>query len=359
MASEFKKLAIICEEFAVPSPAQQLVDRFLIGYPRDGQFHRAAELKIAVSLAGSENSAELQRRHKDFPDRFWDGLTRDADAVLIVLRNRGAVARAGLTNVLESLRPGTPVFIHGALAMTGTQALGLRRFSESRNIPLVSGSALSVTWRLPEIDLPQDTPLKEALIVVQGEFLNGEIDALESLLPIIERRRGGESGVRRIRYLQDAEVWRAGDKKEWSWPLLASAISRSDSPQGDPVTDGRTQDLVGLGLVPKLARHPRAWLLDHRDGLRTTLLVLDDVVADYNFAVQSREGKIWSAQLYRPPRPAEHEYSRLAEVLEDYFGTGKPPWSIDRSCLIAGLLEAFTRTTNHTGKWIDTLNLTP
>ena len=134
----------------------------------------------------------------------------------------------------------------------------------------------------------------------------------------------------------------------------ASALSRSHSPQGDPVVDGRTQDLVGLGLVPKLARHPRGWRLEHRDGLHSTILVLDGVVADFNFAVRARDGSIVSAQLYRAPAPAEQHFSRLTAVLEDFFRTGKAPWPVERNLLIAGLLEAFSRPASRSGKVVPT-----
>jgi len=177
------------------------------------------------------------------------------------------------------------------------------------------------------------------------------------LLPVIERRRGGESGVRSIRFLEGKELWKAGDKGNWSWPLLAAALSRSHSPQGDPVLDGRTQDLVGLGLVPKLARNPRGWLLEHQDGLRSTILVLDGVVADFNFAVRAQDGSIVSAQLFRAPAPAEQHFSRLAAVLEDFFRTSKAPWSIERNLLVAGLLERFGQPSSRTGRVVTTTGL--
>jgi hypothetical protein len=183
----------------------------------------------------------------------------------------------------------------------------------------------------------------EALIVVQGRAFGAELNGLEGLLPVIERRRGGESGIRSVRFLEGKEVWRAGEKKLWSWPLLAAAISRSDTPQGDPVKDGRTQDIVGLGLVPRLASQPRGWLLEHRDGLRSAILVLDGVLADFNFAVRARDGNIFSAQLFRPPPPAEHHFSRLAAALEDFLRTGKSGWPVQRNLLIAGLLEILSR----------------
>jgi hypothetical protein len=211
----------------------------------------------------------------------------------------------------------------------------------SRKLPLLAGSAIAVTWRLPEADIPSGLWLKEALVVVQGRFPQAELDALEALLPLVETRVGGESGLRKVRFLEGAGFWEAGRQGRWSWPLLAAAISRSDSPQGDAVLDGRTQDIVGLGLVPKLAREPRGWVLEHADGLRSSILVLDGVVADYNFAVQASNGQVLSAQLYRPPPPAQHEFSRLAEVIEDFFRTAKAPWTLRRSLLVAELLGTF------------------
>ena len=159
-----------------------------------------------------------------------------------------------------------------------------------------------------------------------------------------------------MRFLEGKKVWQAGDRL-WSWRLLAAAISRSDALQGDTVIDGRTQDIVGLGLLPKLVSEPRAWVLEHRDGLRSTILVLDGALADFNFAVKARNGNVFSAQLYRPPPPNEHHFSQLASVMEDFFQTGKSPWSVARNLLIAGLLETFGRPATRLSERIDTPEL--
>jgi len=370
-----RKIAFLLEEFSKPSPAQQLTDRFLAGYLADGGFRQMPFESASIYVMLSNNPPDLEQRTKDFKltvapraEQAVDG----ADAVIVASRKPGALANERLVQVaLEQLPTGGACFVHGALANSlerGRELVGLAR---SRQIALLAGTPLCVTWRLPEVNLPLDTPLSEALIVVQANpsptqasppsppssLRGAELHALEGLLPVIERRRGGESGVRSIRFLEGAALWKAGTKGEWSWPLLASALSRSHSPQGDPVLDGRTQDLAGLGLVPKLARTPPGWLLEHRDGLRSAILVLDGVVADFNFAVKAQDESIISAQLFRAPAPAEQHFSRLAAVIEDFFRTGKAPWPTGRNLLIAGLLEEFGRPSSHTGRLVPTTEL--
>ena len=190
---------------------------------------------------------------------------------------------------------------------------------------------MSTTFRLPDVQVNEGTSLKEALIVVQGRRPEAELAGMDGLMPIVGQRAGGEKGIRQTTLLEGRKVWRAGESGHWSMALLAAALSRSNTSQGDPVRDGRTQDLVGRGLIEKLAVQPRAWLIEHRDGFRSTVLVLNGVVADCNFAVRTAEGPILSAQLYRPPAPNRSEYDRLAAAVEDFFRGGspvRPAWSL-------------------------------
>ena len=369
-----RKIAFLLDEFTTPSPAQQLLDRFLIGYPRDGVLRRFEGTQVSAYLAVSIES-NFGERPKEFDldvAHTVEEAVADADAVVIVSRRPGAQANEAFLKIaLERAPEGAACFVHGALANSLTTARTLAATAAARRIALVAGTPLSVTWRLPPVELPAGTPLTEALIVVQvnpqaiqatppsppATLAGAELHALDGLLPVIERRRGGESGIRTVRFLEGKELWRAGQKGLWSWPLLAAALSRSHTPQGDPVLDGRTQDLVGLGLVPKLARNPRGWLLEHRDGLRSTILVLDGVVADFNFAVRAKNGEIVSAQLFRAPPPAEHHFNRLAAVMEDFFRSGKSPWPIERNLLSAGLLETFAKPSSLSGRRVETSEL--
>ncbi|MHB8521121.1 MAG: hypothetical protein ACYDH9_10225 [Limisphaerales bacterium] len=354
MTRSLRKIVFVVEEFALGTPAQQLLDRFLAGYPRDGTFHRLDGCRVVMHLtSGAAGNPEIAHRIKDFglvSSANLDDALAGADAVVVTWRGHGVEANGELlTTVLQRAPAGSPVFVEGMLSKTFEGAKELSELAASRSIPLVAGTATAVTYRLPAVDLKRGTRVTEALIVVQGRSPEAEFDALEGLLPLLERRRGGRAGVEHVRFLEGESVWRARDQGQWSQRLLAAALSRSDSPQGDPVKDGRTQDLVGLGLVPRLARDPRGWLVRHRDGLRSAILVLDGVVADYNFAVATAEGTMISAQLYRPWEPAQAHFNLLAAAVENFFRSGKAPWPVQRSQLIAGLIEVFNKSEARTG----------
>ncbi len=345
-AKSLRKIAFVTEEFSARSPAQQLLDRFLIGYPHDGEFQRMAGCQFFLTTPNAE-SAEVKSRVNDFglqiAVRPVDAVG-EADAVVVVWRGSGAVANPELLKAtIDGMRAGARCFVYGSLANVSDVATNLISFAKSKGAILCSGASVGVTYRLPDIEIPMAAHVRDGLIVVQGPFPDAEFEALDGLLPIMARRRSGESGARQVRFLSGHAVWEAGGAGEWAWPLLAAAISRSNTVQGDPLKDGRTQDVAGLGLVPALAKDPRCWLIEHRDGVRSTILVLDGVVADYNFAVRLADGDIISAQLYRPPPPMRDEFSRLARAIGQFFQSGVAPWPVERSVLTAGLLEAFAK----------------
>lgn len=365
-----RQIAFVLEDFALQTPAQQLLDRFLLGYRRAGGFHKVEGVEIACSRAQLEGEGRVweAETHELHWRLAYGGLKfigpvpyalRDAEAFVVVPKNdTTAPSEAFLTAALTHAQRGAACFVFGALASNLAAARTFSTLAAARQVTLASGTTLPVTWRLPQMDLPSQARVAEALIVVQGASPLAELHALDGLLPVLERRAGGERGVRQVKFLSGRELWRAGDRREWSWPLLAAALSRSDSPQGDAILDGRTQDLVGLGLVPKLATNPRGWLLEHTDGVRTALLVLDGVVADFNFAVRLADGSNLSAQLFRAPVPGQEHYSRLAASLEDFFRTGGAPWPVSRSLLTAGLLDVCRQTAAQPGVWLRTPELT-
>jgi hypothetical protein len=210
---------------------------------------------------------------------------------------------------------------------------------------------------LPDIELPRGCEIEDALMVGAGESENVPYDALEAMQAMIERRRNGESGVRTVEAIEGDAVWKAGDQGRWSKQLLTAALSRSDTPQGLTLQDGRTQDLVGSGQLPKLVAKPVPYFVEHRDGLRTTLLVLTGAVKDFTFAARLKGGQTASTQFFLSPEPDETYTAWLAHKIVEMFATGKAPYPAERALLVRGVLESAAASLSQGSRRLETPDL--
>ncbi|MBI3958080.1 MAG: hypothetical protein HY328_04665 [Chloroflexi bacterium] len=207
--------------------------------------------------------------------------------------------------------------------------------------PLLAGSSLPVTWRLPDVELPLGCTIDEALMVGVGGSDPMDYHALEAIQCMVERRKGGESGVRAVQLLEGEAVWQAGQAGRWSLELLEAALSRSDSPRGLSEEDGRTQDLLGSGQLHALVENPAAYCIEYNDGLRATLLMLNGAVKDFCFAARlTGEEKPVSTQFLLTPGPNVTYSACLVSKIEEMLATGRAPYPAERTLLVSGVLES-------------------
>src|SRR5436190_6681431 len=126
-----RKIAFLLEDLSRLSPAQQLLDRFLIGYSREGVLHKPECKNISAHLMLGAMESGLERRSRDF------GLTiahkpgdavEGADAVVIVPRKPGGIANERFLQIaLERASAGAAVFVYGALSNSLARGRGLAR----------------------------------------------------------------------------------------------------------------------------------------------------------------------------------------------------------------------------------------
>ena len=188
--------------------------------------------------------------------------------------------------------------------------------------------------------MPLGSRIREAMCVCYGGVDSYDFHGLETLQCMVERRKGGETGVKAVEMIEGDAVWKAGQEGRWSKELLTAAISRSDTPQGLTIEDGRTQDLVGSGELPKLVKNPAAYFIEYRDGLRATLLMLTEAVKDFTFAARVQGLGLQSTQFFLSPVPNVTYSACLVSKIEEMFVTGKAPYPVERTLLVSGILES-------------------
>src|SRR5204862_5705893 len=74
--------------------------------------------------------------------------------------------------------------------------------------PLLAGSSLPVTWRMPAIDISFGAEVEEIVCVAFGGLDVYDFHALETIQCMAERRKGGETGVAAVQALRGEAVWK-------------------------------------------------------------------------------------------------------------------------------------------------------
>jgi hypothetical protein len=193
----------------------------------------------------------------------------------------------------------------------------------------MAGSSLPVTWRVPQIELPLESPLEEAVVAFGYDRSLAEIylfHALECLQCLLERRRGGESGVKSVTCLQGDAVWKACDEGRISWPLVVEAIGRSPS--------------ANVGPIRENVLKPLAILIEYSDGTRGAVLNLIEAVSDFCFAgrLRGRESPV-SFYFDLPAPPGARFFDPLTWHIEQFFHTGQPHYPVERTLLTSMVLD--------------------
>jgi hypothetical protein len=358
-----KRIAVVTTIYRYLSHAQHIGDRFLVGYPHNGQWHRP-DMKVVSLYVDQKPEGDLSEdRAKEFGFKVYPTIAETlrcgggklaADAVLII-GEHGKYPRNEIGQILypryeffkqcvdvfEKDGRVVPVYNDKHLSYSFEKAKWMVDASKRLGFPMLAGSSLPVTWRLPDIELPLGCEIEDALMVGEGGSDPMDYHALEAMQCMIERRKGGETGVKSVQLIEGDAVWKAGDEGRWSKELLTAALSRSDSPQGLTVKDGRTQDLVRNGQLPILVKNPAAYFIEHNDGLRTTLLMLNGAVKDFDFAARVKGiRQIQSTQFLLTPVPNVTYSACLVSKIEQMFETGKAPYPVERTLLVSGTLES-------------------
>ena len=382
------KIAAVTTVYHYLSHAYHIVGRFLDGFVIPGQgLHKpnfdVSSLYIEQTADETDLGRAKARRHdvRQSPT-IADALTLGTgslavDAVLLIgehgdypyndklqkLYPRARFFRE-ITDVFRASGRSVPVFNDKHLSHDRPEALEMVKTAHALKFPLMAGSSLPVTWRLPELEIPLGRPIEGALVASRGDIEIFGFHALETLQCMVERRdrKGKPQGVAAVTCLEGDAVWAAGESGVWSHQLLDSALGRSHTLNPGDIRQN-TVDFrppAGKDGFTKL-RHPIAFVVDYADGLRATALILNGHVDDTTFACRlggARPGVV-STLVYLPAPPGARFFDPLVLRIEDFFRTGQAPYPVERTLLTGGILDAALESRFRGHRRIDTPDLAP
>jgi hypothetical protein len=164
---------------------------------------------------------------------------------------------------------------------------------------------------------------------------------LETIQCMVERRHGGETGVKSMQAYRGDKFWAAMKEGVWPRDLMESALSRSHTLT--PAREGFNDIMPTMEDMQRLVKNPVAYRYEHNDGLYSTMLLMSGLVKDFNFASRLDKG-ILSTQMYLPMPDGRttlaNFFSPLVNNMEQMFLTGKATYPVERTLLTTGLTEA-------------------
>jgi hypothetical protein len=231
-----------------------------------------------------------------------------------------------ITDVFRQYKKSVPVFNDKHLSWSWRQAKRMVEISKELKFPMLAGSTIPVSWRIPAIDTPYGAKQKYAVgISFSGLDIYG-FHLLDGLQAVVERRKGGETGVRAVQCLEGQDCWNYLEQNEWVKRLFDQAISHSETRVA--------------GDMKELVKKPAVFIIDYNDGLKAAAFLLTGLLQDFTYAIDIEgQQKPFSTLMKLQAGKPHYHFGCLVKNMEIMFKTGKAPYPVERTMLSSGILD--------------------
>lgn len=357
-----KRVAAVNTVYFRLSHAYHIVGRLVNGYNVKGRHHQPDVTVARMYTQQYHDAGSMKDVSRPFAKKAGIPLvdsiaaalggkdSLDVDAVLLIgehgqyRRNeRGQILYPRyeffqeIVDVFKASRKVVPVFCDKHLSYDAAKAKEMYDTARRMGFGFMAGSSLPVTFRTPEWELPFGAKVEEAVVCHHGDMEIYGCHGLEILQCLMERRKGGETGVKSVVGLKGNAVWQAWDRGAWSKDLAEAALRRS-----------ATRD---FGSPRDYCENPAAILVEYKDGTKATVLNIAGYVADMTVAVKlAGDPKPHSTLFVLPAPPGARFFDPLTWYIEKLIATGKSPYPVERTLLTTTVLDFAHRSAAEGGK---------
>jgi len=348
LPAEPKKIAAIITEYRPGSHADVVVGKYLEGFNQDDRppYPRSKIVSMFTEqIPKADMSRERASKYKVPIFRTVDealtlgGSKLAVDGVLLIGEHGAYPVNDKLqtlyprfemflkiTDVFRQSRASVPMFNDKHLSWSFRQSRRMVEISRELKFPMLAGSSVPVARREPAIDGPFGASYKKAVAISYSGLDIYGFHLLEALQCIVERRKGGETGVRSVQCLENQACWNYIEQNGWVKQLFETALKRSNTRKA--------------GDMKQLVKSPSVFIVEYADGLSAAAFLMTGMVEDFTVAVDvdgqaSPFSVLMDLQNGRP----HHHFGCLVKNIEIMFETGKAPYPVERTLMTSGVLD--------------------
>ncbi len=358
-----KRIAAVVTEYRHNSHADVIVGKYLEGYRQDGRPPGPRSKIVSMYTAQvpkNDMSRDMARKYNvPIYPTIWETLTLGGerlavDGVLLIgehgnypwnEKGQHLYPRFELfleiTDAYRASGRSVPTFSDKHLSYSWHKAKRMVEISRELKFPLMAGSSIPVAYRPKGVDLEWGAPARHAVSIFYGDPDAYGFHLLEGLQCMVERRRGGETGVKAVQYMEKEAMWNWVSQTPWAAKLLDAALAQAVTRKP--------------GDIRVLGKDDYAYRVEYRDGLEAAAFMTNGIAQDAATAVEveGRAEPVATLMWLEEGRPFQH-FACLVQGIEKMFETGKPTYPVERTLLTSGILEAILNSKFEGGKRIET-----
>lgn len=234
-----------------------------------------------------------------------------------------------------------PIFNDKHLSFRWDWAKAMYDGARNRRIPFMAGSSVPLAERRPPLELPPECEFDAALSVHGGPAESYDFHGLEVLQSQLEFRRGGETGVARVQFLEGDSLWKAAEDGLWDAELAQAALDAELGADRRPLREritaiGERDAEPGQSPTP-----PHLIAMQYRDGLKAAVLKVGNSARRWNFACRIKgEDKPRATAYHVGPWNNRNLFKALSHAIQEFFRVHESPYPIERTLLASGILDA-------------------
>jgi hypothetical protein len=348
-----KKVAALVTTYHRYSHADNIVTRFMEGYSIVGKSYpppcQVASLYIE-QVGETDIGRPLAKQWKvPLVKTIADALTLGGDklavdgVLLIAEHGDYPVNEKGqklyprrrffeeVVKVFRASKRTCPVFNDKHLAYNWADAKWMYDQHKELGFPMMAGSSVPVAWRRPDVQPEPGVEWQKALAVGYGHPSYAEAfgyHTLEALQVMMEKRKGGETGVQAVQYREGKEAWEAAKAGKWDRTLLDAALAKVPASER------------GKGKVEEEDAEALVYLIEYRDGQQAAAYISPRHCQEFAFAGRAKGKAEPLACWIDLPKPQRDHFSFQAQAVAKMMVTGKPTYPVERTLLTTGLVDA-------------------
>ena len=238
--------------------------------------------------------------------------------------------------VFEGSKRSVPVFNDKHLSYNWDDAKWMFDKSRALNFPLSGGSSIPTYFRKPEIELAIDTPIKNSIVVGNAGDEGAIFHCVDVLQAFVDRRKGGETGVRAVQSIRGPETWAWVERNAWAGDLLEAVRKSFD------LKPGHFRE----------RRKSNVCVVEYNDGSKAAVISGEGVGWTYAAEIEGqKEPTIVSMLGFPGPISQYHAANAYEHWIVEMMLTGKEPFNAERLLLSTGIVNYYMESNWENGRY--------